>query len=40
MKVKWNLDVVRSTGNNFDFVTGFKEGAAFYFKNAKAAKRK
>lgn len=39
MKLKWNLELEANTGNNFDIVNGFKDGAAFYFTHAKAAKK-
>ncbi|MDF2674614.1 MAG: Mg-chelatase subunit ChlD, partial [Clostridiales bacterium] len=38
MKVNSKLKLSGETGHNFDFVSGFKEGAAFYFKNAKKGK--
>lgn len=37
VEFKFNSDfkINGETGNNFDIITGFKDGAAFYFKHAK-----
>lgn len=35
MKINSKLELSGETGNNFDIITGFKDGAACYFKHAK-----
>lgn len=34
-KINTKMEISGETGHNFDFITGFKEGAAFYFNNAR-----
>jgi hypothetical protein len=35
MKINYKLEISGETGHNFDLISGFKEGAALYFKNAR-----